>query len=288
MAVRSTFTPDVLRCALPERYRVTGDIGRCGMATVFLASDLEHDRSVAIKVLHPAYARVVGRERFHREIALLTRLHHSNILPLLDSGEAGELPYYVMPHASGGSLRAVVERSGPLSLADVLAITRDVAAAIDYAHAQHVIHRDIKPENIVFEQGHALVCDFGIARAIETAGGEGLSSSGLIVGTPTYMSPEQAGGARDVGVACDIYALGCVVYEMLVGEPPFTGATVQAILARHVAERPPSLRVVRPDVPRHIEEAVHAALAKRPEDRPPSGAALELWLMGGKANGGAR
>jgi len=275
-----TLTPEALQGALPARYRVERDIGRGGMATVFLARDLVHDRPVAIKVLHPEYARVVGPERFHREIAMLTRLHHSNILSLLDSGQAGALPFYVMPHAGGGSLRATLDRAGALSLADALAITREVAAAIDYAHGQNVIHRDIKPENIVFERNHALVCDFGIARAIETAGGEEFSSSGLIVGTPTYMSPEQAGGAPEIGIRCDIYALGCVVYEMLAGEPPFIGPTVQAVLARHVGEPPRSLLVVRPDLPRHVEAAVHAALAKRPEQRPARGAELVTWLAG--------
>jgi len=156
----------------------------------------------------------------------------------------------------------------------VVAVARDVAAALDYAHARNIVHRDIKPENVVFDRERALVCDFGVARAIVEAGGEDLSSSGLVVGTPAYMSPEQASGVHDLGPASDLYALGCVVYEMLVGEPPFTGPTMQAVLARHVAEPPRSLRVVRPDVPQHMEEAVHAALAKRPEERPAAPAAM--------------
>jgi serine/threonine protein kinase len=259
-----------LRAALAERYAIEREVGRGGMAAVFLATDRRAAGRVAIKVLLPAFARVMGPERFHREIATLLGLSHANILPLLASGQAGPLPYYVMPYAEGGSLRNHLDESLPFT--HVVAVTRDVAAALDYAHEQNIVHRDIKPENVVFDAGRALVCDFGVARAIIRAGGEELSSSGLVVGTPAYMSPEQASGEQELGPASDLYALGCVVYEMLVGEPPFTGPTVQAVLARQVHERPRSLRVVRPDLPPHVERAVQTALAKRPEDRPQSGA----------------
>jgi len=267
--------------ALPERYAVERELGRGGTARVYLATDRTTGRRVAIKILLPDYARVVGAQRFHREIALLGGLHHPNILPLLDSGQAGALPFYVMPYATGESLRDRLERTPQFSLADTIAVARGVAAALDYAHGRNVVHRDIKPENILFEGARPLVCDFGVARAIVEAGGEALSSSGLIVGTPDYMSPEQAGGARLIDARSDLYGFGCVVYEMLVGEPPFTGATLQAVLARHVAERPRSLRIVRPDLAGSVEAAVFAALAKAPADRPESATALVARLDAG-------
>lgn len=259
-----------LEAALGERYSVERQVARGAMAVVFLAVERDAGARVAIKVLLPEFARAVGAERFHREIAMLEKLHHRNILPLLESGQAGSLPYYLMPYAAGGSLHSRV--GAPLPLAEVVSVARDVAAALDYAHDQNIVHRDIKPENVVFDGGRALVCDFGVARAIIRASSEEFSSSGLVVGTPAYMSPEQASGAHDLGPASDLYALGCVAYEMLVGEPPFTGPTVAAVLARQVAERPRSPRVVRPDLPPHVEEALCAALAKHPEDRPRTGA----------------
>ena len=258
-----------LEAALGERYTVERQIARGSMAVVFLGDQRDTRARVAIKVLRPEFARVVGAERFHREISMLGKLHHPHILQLLDSGQAGSLPYYLMPYAAGGSLQSRV--GVPLPLAEVISVAREVAAALDYAHEQNIVHRDIKPENVVFDGGRALVCDFGVARAIIRASGEELSSSGLVVGTPAYMSPEQASGQRDLGPESDLYALGCVVFEMLVGEPPFTGPTVPAILARHVAGQPRSLRVVRPDLPARVEAAVRAALAKRPEDRPRTG-----------------
>ena len=268
-----TELPVHLSTPLADRYRVERRIGAGATAAVYAARDLEADTVVAVKVLHAEYARVVGVDRFLREIALLRRLVHPHIMPLLDQGQAGPFPFYVMPFAAEGSLRERLERSGPLPFADASALLRGVAGALDHAHGAGVIHRDIKPENIVFDGGRALVCDFGVARALERAGGEALSSSGFVVGTPAYMSPEQAAGAELDGRS-DIYSLGCVLFEALTGEPPFTGATAQAVLARHVSQAPPRVRVLRPDVPAALDGAVLAALAKRPDDRPASGAAL--------------
>jgi len=269
-------TTDLLgsvRAALAARYVVQRKLGGGGMATVFLAEDRRTHGPVAIKVLHPEFAVALGPGRFAREIRILAALSHPNILPVLDSDQAGTHLYYVMPYAPGETLAALIAREGSLPLERVVAITRDVAAALDYAHARQVIHRDIKPENILLEPERAVLCDFGVARAVVDSVGEDSSSSGLIVGTPAYMSPEQA---RGVGIdgRSDIYALGCVVYEMLTGEPPFSGPTPQAIQARHLHEAPRSLRVVRPDLPQRVESAVLAALAKRPQDRPRSGAGL--------------
>ena len=268
-----TELPVHLSTPLADRYAVERRIGAGATAAVYAARDLESGGVVAVKVLHAEYARVVGVDRFLREIALLGRLVHPHIMPLLDQGQAGAFPFYVMPFAAEGSLRERLERGGSLSFADSSALLRDVAGALDHAHGVGVIHRDIKPENIVFDGGRALVCDFGVARALERAGGEALSSSGFVVGTPAYMSPEQAAGAELDGRS-DIYSLGCVLFEALTGEPPFTGATAQAVLARHVSQPPPRVRVLRPDVPAAFERAVLAALAKRPEDRPANGAAL--------------
>lgn len=262
---------------LGGRYLVERLLGRGAMAVVYAAHDLERDRAVAIKVLHGEFARVVGAERFRREIALLGRLIHPHIMPLLDTGQAEGLPYYVMPLAGEGSLRQRLARQAARPFAEVLAVAQGVGAALDHAHAAGVLHRDIKPGNIVFERSQALVCDFGVARAIQQAGGESLSSSGLVVGTPTYMSPEQAAGGPLDGRA-DLYALGCVLYEMVTGEPPFSGATVQAVLARHVSEPPPSPRILRPDTPAALERALAAALAKNPGDRPETGAILSTSL----------
>ena len=256
-----------LRQALAERYRVGSEIGRGGMATVYRAHDLKHDRAVALKVLKPELARALGPERFLREITLTARLDHPHILPLLDSGEAGGLLYYVMPYVEGESLRARLEREKQVPLEDALRIARQVADALSYAHRQGIVHRDIKPENILLSGGHARVADFGIARAVTAAGGQSLTETGLAIGTPAYMSPEQASGERDVEARTDIYSLGCVVYEMLAGQPPYTGATAGAILARKAMEPVPSLRVVRETVPIGVEQAVTRALAKAPADR---------------------
>ncbi|MEE8116470.1 MAG: serine/threonine-protein kinase [Gemmatimonadales bacterium] len=262
---------------LGERFKIEREISHTGMATVFLAEDLQEARRVAVKILQPEFAATIGATRFHREIRILARLDHPNILPLLHSDEAGPLLYYVAPYA-GTDLRTRLMDETQLPLEEALEITRQVAAALDYAHAHNILHRDIKPGNILLDGDRALVCDFGIARAIEVAAGDSLSSSGLIVGTPTYMSPEQARHEEDIDGRADIFSLGCVLYEMLVGEPPFSGPTIQAVIARITKEPPPKIRVVRPDVPQHVEAAVEAALAKAPIDRPQTAAEL-VWRL---------
>jgi len=262
-----------LREALAGRYHVDRVLGRGGMATVYLAENRETGVSVAIKVLRPELASILGPTRFHREIEILTRLRHPNILPILDSDDRGPFLYFVMPYVAGDSLEALVQREGPLPVDRVLEIARDLAAAIDYAHGEGILHRDIKPGNVLLEKQRALVCDFGIARAIETASEEPISSSGLVIGTPAYMSPEQAISGQ-LDRRSDIYALGCVLYEMLAGEPPFTGASYQAIIARQLGDKPRSLRVVRPDLPPAVELAVLSALQKDPSERPASAGLL--------------
>ena len=272
---------EVLQAAVVQRYTLERQIGRGGWAVVYLARRTDSGEPAAVKVLRPEFARFVGAERFHREIALLGGLRHPNILPLLESGQAGALPYYVMPYADGQSLRERLEREAQLSLAEVVRIVRPIVAALDYAHARNIVHRDIKPDNVLFLSGTPMVADFGIARAIVQAGGDDLSSSGLIPGTPEYMSPEQASGEHQLDGRSDLYSLGCMTYEMLAGQPPFTGSSVQAIVARHAHAPPPPVRVVRPDVSEHVERAIAAALAKRAQDRPASGAALLASLAGG-------
>jgi len=258
---------DRLRSALAGRYTLERELGRGGMATVWLARDEKHDRLVALKVLRPEVAQALGPERFLREIKLTAGLDHPHILPLLDSGEAGGFLYYTMPYVEGESLRDRLVREKQLPIDDALAITREVADALGYAHSRGVVHRDIKPENILLAGGHARVADFGIARAITAAGGERFTETGITVGTPAYMSPEQAAGARDLDGRSDVYALGCVLYEMLAGEPPFTGPSAQAILARQSLDPVPRLRTVRETVPEALEAAVMRALAKTPADR---------------------
>ncbi|MCH9014216.1 MAG: serine/threonine protein kinase, partial [Gemmatimonadetes bacterium] len=256
-----------LRQALADRYRIKWELGRGGMATVYLAHDLKHDRSVALKVLKPDLATALGPERFLREIEITAKLTHPNVLTLLDSGEANGLLYYMMPFVDGGSLRERLDRDGRLGLEDALQIAREVADALDYAHRRGIVHRDVKPENILFEADHAVVTDFGIARAVSEAGAERLTGTGLAIGTPAYMSPEQATGEREVDARTDIYSLGCVLYEMLGGAPPFSGPTPQAILVRKCVDPVPSLRLVRDTVPETVERVIMQALAKAPGDR---------------------
>ena len=256
-----------LQVALTGRYTIERELGRGGMATVYLAHDLRHDRPVALKVLRPELAAAIGPERFLREIQIAARLTHPNILPLHDSGEAEGLLYYVMPYVEGESLRDRLSREKQLRLDDALQIAREVAEALSHAHSHDVVHRDIKPENILLEAGHAVVTDFGIARAITAAGGEQLTATGIAVGTPAYMSPEQSAGSRDLDGRSDIYSLGCVLYEMLAGHAPFLGATAQEVLARHSMDVVPPLRAARPTVPALVEEAIGTALAKVPADR---------------------
>ncbi len=256
-----------LEIALADRYRIERELGRGGMAIVYLAEDLKHRRRVAIKVLKPELSQSLGADRFLREIEIAAQLSHPNILPLHDSGEAGGLIYYVMPYVEGESLRGRLDREKQLPLSDALQIAGEVAEALAYAHTRGVIHRDIKPENILFQAGHAAVSDFGIARAVGEAGGDRLTETGLAVGTPTYMSPEQGSGIQDLDARTDIYSLGCVLYEMLTGDPPYTGSTPQAIIARKVVDPVPSLRVVRDAVPPALEDVVTQALAKLPADR---------------------
>jgi eukaryotic-like serine/threonine-protein kinase len=269
-----------LREALADRYRVTRELGRGAMATVFLADNLETGDQVAIKVLRPELAVALGPTRFHREIEILTRLRHPQIVQMLDSGEAKQLLYLVMPYVAGENLRSRQQRDGPLPLPAVLSIAGDIAEAIDHAHLEGILHRDIKPENVLLVGDRALVCDFGLARALDRAAVEPLSSSGLVLGTPAYMSPEQAMGLPEITGACDVYALGCVIFEMLTGELPFTGPTAQAVIARHLLEPPRSIRVVRPDLTERVDAAVVAALSKEPEARPGSGGELVRRLAG--------
>ncbi len=255
-----------LQAALGERYTIERELGRGGMAAVFLASDVKHDRLVAIKVLPPELGAVVGGERFLREIRVTAGLRHPHILPVLDSGEAGGLLYYVMPYVEGESLRERLERERQLPVEDALAIAREVADALHYAHGRGVIHRDIKPENILLEAGHAVVADFGIARALSAAGGDRLTQSGMAIGTPSYMSPEQA-SAEPVDARTDVYSLACVLYEMLAGAPPFAGPTAHAILARRLTEEAPDITAARRAVPATIARALSTGLAALPADR---------------------
>jgi len=275
----STAQTDRLTAALSDRYRVERELGAGGMATVYLAHDLKHDRDVAIKVLHPELGAALGGERFLTEIRTTARLQHPHILPLLDSGDADGLLYYVMPLVTGETLRARLERERQLPIADAMLIAREVADALHYAHGLGVIHRDIKPENILLQNGHALVADFGIALAVQSAGGARMTQTGLSLGTPQYMSPEQAMGERTIDARSDIYALGAMTYEMLAGDAPFTGSSVPAIVAKVLSSEPEPLSVVRKTVPEHIETAVLTALAKLPADRYASAAEFAAALQ---------
>ena len=258
---------DRLATALAERYRIERELGRGGMATVYLAEDVRHRRRVALKVLHPELSAVLGPERFLKEIELTANLQHPHVLPLFDSGDANGHLYYVMPLVDGETLRTRLDRERQLPIAEAVRLATEVADALSYAHGRGVIHRDIKPENVLLQGGHALVVDFGIALAVQQAGGQRMTQTGLSLGTPQYMSPEQAMGEKAIDARTDIYALGVVTYEMLTGEPPFSGPTVQSILAKVLTERPMSLTAVRDTIPPGVESAVLSALAKLPADR---------------------
>ena len=259
------------RAAVPEllagRYRLEREIGRGGMAVVYAARDIKHDRQVAVKILSAGVSAALGRERFLTEIDVASRLNHQNIVSLYDSGEADGLLFYVMPLVEGESLRARLAREGPLPIDETLRLGLQLCDALTHAHTRRIVHRDIKPENILIEGERILVCDFGIARAVEAAGGASLTATGVIIGTPAYMSPEQASGAAVIDHRSDIYSLGCVLFEMLAGQPPFTGSTPQQFIAQHVAAPVPSLALLRPGVSLGIERVVERALAKVPTDR---------------------
>jgi len=273
-----------LRSALSDRYAVERELGRGGMATVYLAEDLKHRRKVALKVLHPELAASVGSDRFLREIEAVASLTHPHVLPLFDSGEVNGLLFYVMPYVEGESLRRRLDREKQLPIGEAIRITRDVAEALDHAHRHGLIHRDIKPGNILLEEGHAVVADFGVARAISEAGGDQVTATGLAVGTPAYMSPEQAAGDA-VDVRADVYALGCVLYEMLAGEPPLLGSSPQATAAKRVLDRPTPLTALRDTVSPELDQAVKMALAKAPVDRYPT--VLDFVEALGGPNAGA-
>ncbi len=270
--------------AVAERYAVERELGRGGMATVYLARDLKHDRQVAIKVMRPEIASALNAERFLREIAVAGRLQHPNIVMLLDSGQADGLLYYVMPYVEGESLAERLERDRQLPIEDAVAIAQDVASALGYAHDHGVIHRDIKPDNIMLTGGHAVVVDFGIGKALE-AESEKLTQTGMSLGTPTYMSPEQALGERDIDGRADVYALGSVLYEMLVGEPPYTGVTLQAIIAKRSSDQIPSARRIRDTIPPGLDAAIKAALATDPGARIATAEAFTTALTRGVASG---
>ena len=283
----SEVQPGTLAAALADRYRIARELGAGGMATVYLARDLRHDRDVAIKVLHPDLAAALGAERFLAEIRTTANLQHPHILPLHDSGEAGGFLFYVMPFVEGETLRTRLARDRQLPVPEALRIAREVADALAYAHGRGVIHRDIKPENILLQGGHALVADFGIALAVQSAGGQRMTQTGLSLGTPQYMSPEQAMGERAIDARTDVYALGAVTYEMLTGDPPFTGSTVQAIVAKVLTDRPAPIRTIRDTVPAGVEAAVLTALAKLPADRF-EGAAQFAEALSARGDTGAR
>jgi Tol biopolymer transport system component len=280
-----------LMAALADRYRIERELGQGGMATVYLAQDMKHDRKVAVKVLRPELAAVIGADRFLAEIKTTANLQHPHILPLFDSGAAGQgggeggtFLFYVMPYVEGESLRDRLTREKQLPIVDAVRIASEIAGALDYAHRHGVIHRDIKPENIMLHDGSALVADFGIALAASRAGGTRITETGMSIGTPQYMSPEQAMGEREITARSDIYALGAVTYEMLIGEPPFSGPTAQAIVARVLTEEPRPLIPRRHSIPSEVEDAVLTALEKLPADRFGSAAEFANALAGKAAS----
>jgi serine/threonine-protein kinase len=271
-------TPARLVAALADRYRIERELGAGGMATVYLAQDLKHDRKVAVKVLRPELAAVIGADRFLSEIKTTANLQHPHILPLFDSGSADGFLFYVMPFIEGESLRDRLTREKQLPITEAVRIAKEVASALDYAHRHGIIHRDIKPENVMLHDGSALVADFGIALAASKAGSTRMTETGMSLGTPSYMSPEQAMGEREITARSDVYALGAMTYEMLVGDPPFMGSTAQAIVAKVLTEKPAPPSAQRETVPDAVEDAVLTALAKLPADRWPSAAAFAVAL----------
>jgi len=274
-----------LVAALAGRYRVERELGQGGMATVYLADDVKHGRKVAIKVLRPELAAVIGAERFAREIRTIAALQHPHILGLIDSGEAGGAAYYVMPFVEGETLRDRLARERQLSIEDALRIATEVASALDYAHRRGVVHRDVKPENILLLDGQALVSDFGIAIDVSPDGSTRMTEAGMSLGTPHYMAPEQAMAERELTPRVDVYALGCVMYEMLLGEPPFTGPTAQAIVAKVMTEKPGPIVARRDTVPQAVEKAILTALRKLPADRFASAGAFSAAMAAGETSG---
>jgi serine/threonine-protein kinase len=273
--------PEVrLTTALSDRYEIEGELGHGGMAIVYLANDVKHDRKVALKVLRPELAAVIGAERFLQEIKVTANLQHPHILPLHDSGEADSFLFYVMPYVQGESLRDLLDREKQLGIEEAVTFTTQIASALDYAHRHDVIHRDIKPENILIHDGQALVADFGIALAVSHAGATRMTETGLSIGTPQYMSPEQAMGDREIDARSDVYSLGAVLYEMLTGDPPYTGSTAQAIVAKVITEKATPVSVTRDTVPDHVASAVDTALAKLPADRFHTAAEFSQALAG--------
>jgi serine/threonine-protein kinase len=276
-----------LASALADRYAIHHELGRGGTALVYLADDLRHGRKVAVKVLRSEMAMQIGAERFRREVAIVARLTHPHILPFVDSGEVAETLYYVLPYAEGGSLRRRLREDGPPSIPAALQIASHVGSALEYAHRQGFVHRDVKPENILFTGGSPLLADFGIARAITLAAGDGLTAVDVALGTPEYMSPEQVAGDRSLDGRCDEYGLALVLFEMLAGAPPFTGGSARAVMGRHLNEPAPLLRGRRPDVPPGLEQALSRALAKNPDDRFPTVAEF-VEALGGPDRGAPR
>ncbi len=256
-----------LKTTLADRYVIEREVGAGGMATVYLAHDVKHERKVALKVLRPELAAVIGAERFLAEIKVTANLQHPHILPLHDSGEADSFLYYVMPYVEGETLRDKILREKQLAVDEAVEIARSVAAALDYAHRHEVVHRDIKPENILMHDGQPMVADFGIALAVSQAGGTRLTETGLSVGTPHYMSPEQAMGDRELDARSDVYSLGAMLYEMLVGEPPYTGPTAQAIVAKVITEKAPPVTAARPTTPPHVAASIDKSLQTLPSGR---------------------
>jgi serine/threonine-protein kinase len=269
-----------IKQALADRYTIEQEIGRGGMATVYLAHDLKHDRSVAVKVLRPELAASLGVQRFLREISVAAKLSHPHILALHDSGEAEGFLYYVMPFIEGESLRDRLNREGPLRIEEALRIAREAASALSYAHSLGFVHRDVKPENILLHHNEAVIADFGIAAAVSEAGGGRLTETGIAVGTPLYMSPEQASGSEQVTGSSDIYSLACVLFEMLAGTPPFTGPSALAIMARHARDPAPRLLPLRSAIPDYVDAAVRRALEKIPADRYGTGTEFAEALVG--------